>query len=135
MRFRKPVLKVALDEGVPNDVGRVFQECGHKVIYLNKNDELPRGSKDQLVCAYAQINDAILIATDGDMKTLAMGHGFTKSNYRQLSLIKLSCFEPNAADRVKSAMSLIEHEWHVSPQTDKRRIFIEILDSVIRTTR
>jgi hypothetical protein len=50
-------------------------------------------------------------------------------------LIKLSCFEPDAASRVKQAMSLIEHEWNVAGETESRRIFIEISDSVIRTYR
>jgi hypothetical protein len=49
--------------------------------------------------------------------------------------IKLSCYEPDAARRAKEAMSLIEHEWNYSAGKSGRRIFVEILDNVIRTVR
>jgi predicted nuclease of predicted toxin-antitoxin system len=133
VRFKKPVLKLALDEGVPDSVGKVFVEAGHKVILLNKT--LPRGSSDQFVCGFAQMNDAILVATDGDMKQIARGHGVGASKYRRLSLLKLSCREPRAAERVRAAMTLIEHEWHCGAQAVGRRLFMEILDSAIRTNR
>jgi hypothetical protein len=49
-----------------------------------------------------------------------------------IGLIKLSCFEPDAATRVRAAMSLIEHEWDVTAGSTGRRIFVEISDKVIR---
>ena len=52
-----------------------------------------------------------------------------------VGLIKLSCYEPDAAGRVKEAVSLIEHEWNYSAGKSGRRIFIEILNTVIRTVR
>lgn len=133
MRFKRPVLRAALDEGVPNTVGLAFGESGHKVLYLNRI--LARGTTDQLVSAFAQLNDAILVATDNDMRQIARGHGVGNSRYRTLSLIKLSCSEVEAASRVRAAMSLIEHEWHVSASVAQRRIFIDIGPSVIRTYR
>lgn len=133
MRFRRPVLRAALDEGVPNAVGRAFAKAGHKVLYLNRI--LARGTTDQLVSAFAQLNDAILVATDNDMRQIARGHGVGNSRYRTLSLVKLSCSEVDAATRVVAAMSLIEHEWHVSATAAQRRIFIDIGPTVIRTYR
>ncbi len=124
---------MALDEGVPNAVGRAFQAAGHKALYLNRI--LARGTTDQLVSAFAQLNDAILVATDNDMRQIARGYGVGNSRYRTLSLIKLSCTEVDAARRVSDAMSLIEHEWHISATTAQRRIFIDIGPSVIRSFR
>lgn len=135
MRFKKPKLRFALDEGVPNAVGRILEESGHKVIYLNKGNLVPRGAKDTLVCAFAIMSDMILVAIDGDMRMIAKGHGASSSIYAKLNLVKLSCSPPEAAARVKTAISLIEHEWHVNAGVGGRRLYVEILASVIRTMR
>jgi len=129
----KPSLRLFLDEGVPDSVGHAFMEAGHQVAFLNKT--LARGSSDHLVCAIADINDAILIALDGDMKRIAQGHGVGSAKFLRLGLIKLSCFEPDAANRVRYAMSLIEHEWIVTEGAEGRRVFVEISDKVIRSFR
>jgi predicted nuclease of predicted toxin-antitoxin system len=127
------VLRLFLDEGVPDSVGHAFLEVGHQVAFLNKT--LTRGSSDHLVCAIADINNAILVALDGDMKRIAQGYGIGSRKFLKLGLIKLSCFEPNAAKRVRLAMSLIEHEWLATEGTPGRRIFVEISDTVIRSFR
>lgn len=129
----RPSLRFFLDEGVPDSVGHVFLEAGHQVGFLNKT--LARGSSDHLVCAIADINSAILVALDGDMKRIAQGYGIGARTFLRLGLIKLSCFEPDAAMRVRSAMSLIEHEWNFSEGLPGRRIFVEISDKVIRSHR
>lgn len=126
-------LKLFLDEGVPDSVGRVFEEFGHDVTYLNRT--LVRGSSDHLVCAITDINEAVLVALDGDMKQIAKANGVGAGRYLKLGLIKLSCQEPKAAERVRTAMSLIEHEWVYGATNPHRRIFIEIGDRVIRTFR
>lgn len=135
MRFKKPVLKLALDEGVPDSVGKVLQNAGHKVTFLNKANELPRGSKDKLVCEFAILNNFILVAMDGDMRQIARSHGAGKSSYKMLSLIKISCRETVAADRMRSVLTLIEHEWHYSQAEDGRRIFIDVMDSAVKSNR
>ncbi|WP_284178927.1 DUF5615 family PIN-like protein [Rhabdaerophilum sp. SD176] len=130
---KKPKLRFFLDEGVPRAVGRRLSDNGHLVIYLQ--DATASGSPDQLVCAVAQANEAILVALDGDMKQLAQRHGVGQRRYRKLSLLKLSCREPRAADRVGSALSLIEHEWKFSEGSPDRRMFIDIGDASISTKR
>jgi hypothetical protein len=107
--------------------------AGHQVAFLNKT--MLRGSSDPLVCVIADINDAILVALDGDMKRIAQGYGVGGRTFLKLGLIKLSCYEPDAAARVQAAMSLIEHEWMFTEGREGRRIFVEILDTVIRTVR
>jgi predicted nuclease of predicted toxin-antitoxin system len=129
----RPILRFFLDEGVPDSVGHTLMAEGHHVGFLNKT--MARASSDQLVCVIADINNAILVALDGDMKRIAQGYGIGARTFLKLGLLKLSCYEPDGARRVKEAMSLIEHEWNYSAGTDGRRIFIEILDTVIRTVR
>jgi predicted nuclease of predicted toxin-antitoxin system len=129
----RPVLKLFLDEGVPDSVGKVFKDSGHKVIYLR--DAIATGSPDQFVCAVSEANDAILVALDADMRRLAQRHGVGQRRYRKLSLIKLSCRESKAAERVQCAMSFIEHEWNYSAGLQDRRIFIEINIDAMHTKR
>jgi hypothetical protein len=69
------------------------------------------------------------------MERIAQGYGVGGRTFLNLGLIKLSCFEPDAATRVRTAMSLIEHEWNVTEGREGRRILVEILDTVIRTVR
>jgi predicted nuclease of predicted toxin-antitoxin system len=88
-----------------------------------------------LVCAAAEANDAILVALDGDMKTLAQRRGVGQRRFRKLSLIKISCKATRASDRLTDAMSLIEHEWNHSEGQADRRLFVEIGADVIRTFR
>jgi predicted nuclease of predicted toxin-antitoxin system len=129
----RPILRLFLDEGVPDSVGRAFIGAGHEVAFLNKM--MARGSSDLLVCVIADINSAVLVALDGDMKRIAQGYGVGGRKFLKLGLIKLSCFEPDAADRVRAAMTLIEHEWMFTEGQDGRRIFVEISDRVIRSFR
>ncbi|MEF2071895.1 DUF5615 family PIN-like protein [Consotaella aegiceratis] len=133
MKGRTATLRVFLDEGVPDSVGRMFAKHGHTVIYLR--DAIAKGSPDLLVCAAAEANDAILVAIDADMKQIAKRHGVGNGRFKKLSLIKFSCTEPQAALRLEQAMSLIEHEWTISKAKAARRLYVEISSSVIRTYR
>ena len=135
MSDAQPILKLFLDEGVPDSVGASFVEAGHTVIY--ERDAIGPGAPDQLVAAVSEANDAILVALDADMRALARRRGVGQRRYRRLSLIKLSCRESRAAQRVRLAISLIEHEWllSVGQGAGDRRIFIEIGDEFIRTIR
>jgi predicted nuclease of predicted toxin-antitoxin system len=126
-------MKFLLDEGVTVSAGRVLQDAGHEVIFFD-NSGLAKSSSDPLVCITALANDAILVAQDGDMKTLAGGHGITRARFRTLSLLKLKCRESESPRRLTEAMSLIEHEWAVG-EGRERRFFVEIGDAVIRTYR
>lgn len=134
MRFKKPCLRLALDEGVPDSVGRAFVAAGHHAAYFNKGLHLPRGSNDAAVCATALLMGRILVAFDGDMREIAKKSGVTRSAYSKLSLLKLSCPEPDAAARVQSCMTLLEHEWYIG-KGKERRFFVEIMATVIRSNR
>jgi predicted nuclease of predicted toxin-antitoxin system len=122
-----------LDEGVPRSVGRVFEANGHTVIYLEQ--AIDRGSSDQIVATAAQANDCILVALDGDMRETAKKNGVSNSRYKKLSLIKISCNETQAANRVSQFMQLIASEWHISDEKLSRRLFIDVGDSRITIYR
>lgn len=126
-------LRFLLDEGVPRSVGRYLEGRGHEVIYFDV--ALMPGSPDVVVAKTAEVNDAILIALDGDMKTLAKRAGIGRERFKRLSLLKLSCRETAAAQRVEQAISLIENEWTISAAKKARRLFVEIGDAFIKTQR
>lgn len=133
MRPDRPSLRFFLDESIPDSVGRILREAGYEAVFLHDSG-LARGSADPLVCAYAEVSESILVAIDGDMKQIAKLHGIGNGSFKNLNLLKISCPEPDAARRLKSALSLIEHEWGVG--TGKlRRLFVEIASNVIRTVR
>ena len=127
--------RVLLDEGVPDSIGRVFEQRGHTVIY--HRDVLTQGAPDEVVCGAALSNDAILIAVDGDMKRLAKRYGSAPSSARfaRLNLIRIGCNGNLGAQRADQAMSLIEHEWAFSGLKTARRLWVDIAPHYIRSHR
>ena len=114
-------------------VGETFKRAGHEVLYLQEN--IPTGSPDPVVCMAAELNQCILVAQDGDMKRIAQGHGVSGKRFKNLSVIKLSCRETSAPERVRTAMTFIEREWASAETSAGRRIFIEIGDTWLRINR
>lgn len=133
MRRKRAKLKFFLDEGVPVMTGKALEAAGHEVIYFGQSG-IAKGSVDPMVCVSAEANEAILVAHDADMKTLARGHGVSAARFKSLSLLKLACRESQGPARIAEAMSLIEHEWEKGKGRE-RRLFVVIGDSVIRTHR
>jgi predicted nuclease of predicted toxin-antitoxin system len=129
----RPRLRVLLDEGVPRDVGRTFEQHGHEVIPFE--EAVQRGARDELVCAAAEANAALLVAFDNDMRQAARRQGIGSVRFKRLNLLKFTCPEPMAAKRLEEAMSLVEHEWAVAAQTTGRRLYVEISTHVLRSFR
>lgn len=127
------MMRVLIDEGVPADVGKAFQTAGHH--WIPFEDVVRRGSPDPVVCKVAEENGAVLVAFDRDMKRLAQGNGVSARRFSRLSLIQFRCGEPEAADRLRSGMSFIEHEWKIKDDFDDRRIFIEIGSRYFKSNR
>jgi len=113
--------------------GRALEAAGHEVIFFDRSGLL-KGSDDPVVCIAAEANDAILVAHDNDMKTLARGHGIAPARFRTLSLLQLLCREANSAARIGVAMSLIQHEWEKG-EGRERRLHVVVGDTMIRTYR
>jgi predicted nuclease of predicted toxin-antitoxin system len=126
-------MRFFLDEGVTVSAGRVLEAAGHEVIFFDRSGLL-KGSDDPIVCIAAEANDAILVAHDNDMKTLARGHGITPPRFRTLNLLQLLCREATSPARISEAMSLIEHEW-IKGEGRERRLHVVIGDTMIRTYR
>ena len=113
----------------------MLAEAGHVAIQFSESG-VAKGSADTIVCTVAEASEAILVAHDGDMKQLAKSHGISGGRFKALSLLKLECSEDMAAARIKSALSLIEHEWSVAPIVDgRRKIFVVVGKNTIRTHR
>lgn len=131
---KAPPMRFFLDEGVPHSVGRFLEEQGFTVIYLE--DKLAKGSKDTLVAAVSEANDAVLIAFDADFKSLASRNGIGHKRFRKLSLLRFErCRESRAVERLAAALSLIKHEWEIADQQRDRRLFIVVTADTIRTNR
>ncbi len=120
-----------LDEGVPRSVGRLLDEEGFRVIFFDQ--AAAKGTPDPVVCDIAMMNDAVLVALDGDMRQIARGAGVSKTRFKKLSLLKLSCLEPKAVQRVKDNLPFLRLQLSLGRQRgDVRRLFVEIGDSWIR---
>ena len=89
MTLGRPILKIFVDQCVPDSAGKAFAAHGHEVIFLR--ERLATNSPDPLVAAIAESNDAILLSLDSDFKLIAKRHGVGRRTYRTLSLIKLDC--------------------------------------------
>jgi hypothetical protein len=75
------------------------------------------------------------VSLDGDFKSLAPRAAFGRNRFRRLSRIALRGSEPQAANRVSVAMSLVEHEWAVAQSKSDKRMIVEIGTTFIRTIR
>lgn len=122
-----------MDEGVPRSAGSVLAAAGNEVFYLQ--EAAAAGSSDPVVCKIAESCSSILVALDNDMRGLASRWGAGRIRYKTLSLVHLKCRESRAAERLKSALSLIEHEWQLGGSGKDRRLFVTIGDTFIRTDR
>lgn len=127
-------MRFFLDEGVPRSVGRFLTGEGYEVIYLD--DKIPKSSKDTLVAAVSEASDAILVAFDSDFKSIARREGIGSRRFKSLSLLRFErCRESRAVERLRKAMSLIQHEWAYGNGPNDRRMFVVIQANSIRTHR
>lgn len=128
--------RVLLDAGVPDSVGKVFEDRGHEVIY--HRNILPERTPDVVVAATALASDAILVAMDNDMRQIAQRYGMTArgdDRFGKLSLIKFCCDEVLASKRLRHMMTLVEHEWRISTEKASRRMWVEIGSHYVRSNR
>jgi predicted nuclease of predicted toxin-antitoxin system len=99
-------------------------------------EKIATNTPDPLVAAVAQANQAVLVTMDADFKKIVTRTGIGAKRYKTLSLIRFEkCRESRAAERLLSALSLIEHEWKVGRGNADRRMFVVICPEVIRTHR
>jgi predicted nuclease of predicted toxin-antitoxin system len=127
-------LRLFLDQNVPNSVATVFEEHGHEVIFLR--DILPTDTPDQVVADVSETEGAILVTCDKDFKRIApripLGQ---RQRFQRLSRISLDCPEPQAANRVRAAMSFVEAEYAIAQAANDPRMIVSIGKQVMRTHR
>jgi len=99
-------LKFFIDQCCPDSAGKAFESAGYEVIYLR--EKIAPNSPDSLVAAVAEANRAILVSLDGDFKKIAQRHGVGRRALRTLSLIKLTCRESRANERIRAVPPRVE---------------------------
>jgi predicted nuclease of predicted toxin-antitoxin system len=129
-----PRMRLLLDHNVPDSVAAVFRAAGHEVLLVR--ELLPTDSSDQLVATASELEGAILVSVDRDFKQIAprIPKGM-RGRFKKLSRISLECSEPQAAQRVRVAMTLIEAEWEIAQSSHDSRMFITIQNAGIKTHR
>ena len=116
-------IKFFVDHCVPDSVGRELRAAGHEVILLR--ERIAQDSPDPLVAAVSEMHGAVLVSLDSDFRRLAprVARG-QRQRFRKLSRIGLRCNPPQAAQRVKVALTLIEHEWGAAQQSADSRMIV-----------
>jgi predicted nuclease of predicted toxin-antitoxin system len=123
-----------LDENVPMAVADMLERCGHVAEFIR--DHVPPGSPDPLVATVSEALKAVLITFDGDFQHIAprIPKG-QRTRFKTLSRIWMRCDEPDASDRLESALPLVESEFKLAQQSADRRMLMSIGASWIRTDR
>lgn len=97
---------------------------------------LPTDTPDPIVAKTAQDCDAILLTHDGDFKTvaprIAVGQ---RARFRKLSKVHLNLEHARSAQRLATAIGLIEFEWIAAQERPDKRIHIAIQLAVIKSHR
>lgn len=134
MSKRAPKMRFFTDQNVPESVNRVLEDGGYEVVRLREKTAV--NSPDTLVAAVSEANHAVLVTHDSDFKSVAQRQGIGRRRFRELSLLRFEgCRESNAAQRLSSALSLVEHEWKVGGGDRDRRMFVVVTAQSIRTHR
>ena len=129
----RPRIKFFIDNFVPDSVGRVLRRAGHEVIL--QRDVIARDAADPVVARMSEVFDAVLVSFDRDFQSLAPRMGIGQRRVRKLSRIALRCREPQAAQRVELAVSLIDHEWQAAQAASDKRMIVAISETTITTVR
>ena len=127
-------MRFFVDHCVPESVAKLLEESGYQAIRLR--DRTAPDSPDALVAAVSEANNAVLVTMDGDFKSIASRSGIGNRRFRKLSLLRFEkCRESDSANRLKAALSLIEHEFDYRNGAKDRSMFVVITYETIRTHR
>jgi len=126
-------LRFFLDNCVPTAVAQVFRDAGHEVIL--QRDAIATDSSDTMVAIASAENDAVLVSFDSDFKAIADRASVSRRRLRRLSRIHFRCTPPQAADRLKKAMTWIEAEWAIAEASPDKRMFLEIQGNALKSLR
>lgn len=127
-------IRFLLDNCVPDSVGEALRLRGHTIVHVR--DILPIDSSDPLVATVSEEDNAVLVSCDRDFKMIAprIPRG-QRARYRRLSRVALECNEPQAADRIQAALTLIEAEYEIAQKSSDKRMMVVIQNNGIKTLR
>ncbi|MGH6651047.1 MAG: DUF5615 family PIN-like protein [Sphingopyxis sp.] len=115
-----------LDENVPAAVSHFLAEQGFEVIL--SRDAVGEGAPDPMVAQAAQVNEAILVSLDRDMRRIQRQlSAANEARFPTLDLIMLACSEPQAAARLQKFLPIIQAEFErISIDQQIERLRIEV---------
>lgn len=123
-----------MDNNVAESVGKALEKENHEVMRLRKC--MAPDSTDPVVAIVCVENERVLITHDKDFKAISKRLALTKRKCRLLHRVALHCSEPNAANRINEALSVIESEWgRVQSSGGRHQMIVEISEVAIRIVR
>ncbi len=127
-------MRFMLDENVPASVAERLAALGHQANFIR--DFVPEGSPDPLVATVSENLDAILVSFDGDFEKIAprVPEG-ERARFKRLSRVYMKCFEPKAAQRIETAIALIQSEHTLASGLADTRMFFWIGGNYLKTCR
>jgi predicted nuclease of predicted toxin-antitoxin system len=87
---------------------------------------LPKGTADSIIAAIGEQDAAVLVTVDKDLRALAPRIPKERRLYKKLGIISIRCPEPQAANRIRQNIDLIEFEYHRSQSLRDRRLMMSI---------
>lgn len=128
-----PPIPFFTDQNVADSAGNFLREWGHELTRLR--DCMAVDTKDPLVALACAEGGHVLVSHDNDFPGVARRLQLSQRAARtRLHRIGLRCFEPDAAQRLRAAIRLIEMEWALALAED-RAMVVEIHDRSIRLLR
>jgi predicted nuclease of predicted toxin-antitoxin system len=128
------VIPFFMDNNVAESVGKALEAEKHDVVRLR--DCMAPDSTDPVVAIACVESSRVLITHDKDFKAISKRLLLTKRKCRLLHRVSLRCSEPNAAARMKEALSVIESEWsRTRASGSKMQMIVEITEVAIRIVR
>lgn len=117
-------MRFMLDENVPTAVFRFLEAEGFEV--LLSREAVGEGAPDPVVAQAAQLNATILVSLDRDMRRIQRQLSVAnEARFPKLDLILLTCAEPQAAERMRKFLPIIQAEFDritIDDQVERLRI-------------
>ena len=127
----RQVMRLLIDENVPNSVAEVFAARGHTVEFVR--DLFPAGSPDPVIAAIGDRLSAIVVTWDRDFDNLVrrLPEG-NRTKFRRLGRISFRCNEVRGRELLEKWIETIEFHYRQSLQQTDFRMIVQIQDNAIK---
>lgn len=121
-----------LDQNVAKAVANMLVEEGHTCEFSRAL--IPADAADPIVAIAAEETGAILVSHDSDFNKIAprVQEG-QKTRFRKLSRIALECSEPEAAERLRESLPIIELLVKQAAARPDKRVIVHLQKFTMRT--